>query len=41
MKRAASELGGRGGGRPEAAQGGLDASPERILEFARATLGEA
>jgi len=40
MKKAAAELGGRGGGRPEAAQGGLDASPERILEFARATLNE-
>jgi alanyl-tRNA synthetase len=40
MKRAAAELGGRGGGRPETAQGGLDASPERILEFARATLAE-
>jgi alanyl-tRNA synthetase len=39
MKRATAELGGRGGGRPEAAQGGLDASPERILEFARATIG--
>jgi alanyl-tRNA synthetase len=40
MKRATAELGGRGGGRPEAAQGGLDASPERILEFARATIAE-
>ena len=39
MKRATAELGGRGGGRPEAAQGGLDAGPERILEFARATIG--
>jgi len=39
MKRATAELGGRGGGRPEAAQGGLDASPARILEFARATIG--
>jgi len=39
MKRATAELGGRGGGRPDAAQGGLDASPERILEFARLTIG--
>jgi alanyl-tRNA synthetase len=39
MKRATAELGGRGGGRSEAAQGGLDASPARILEFARATIG--
>jgi alanyl-tRNA synthetase len=38
IKRATAELGGRGGGRPETAQGGLDATPERILEFARATL---
>lgn len=38
MKRATAELGGRGGGRPEAAQGGLDASPERILQFARETM---
>jgi alanyl-tRNA synthetase len=39
MKRATAELGGRGGGRPDAAQGGLDADPERILAFARDTLG--
>lgn len=40
MKRATTELGGRGGGRPDSAQGGLDATPERILDFARQTLGE-
>jgi alanyl-tRNA synthetase len=38
MKRATAELGGRGGGRPESAQGGLDARPERVLDFARQTL---
>ena len=38
MKRATAELGGRGGGRPDAAQGGIDADPPRILEFARQTL---
>ena len=38
MKRATAELGGRGGGRAEMAQGGLDAGPDRILEFARQTL---
>jgi alanyl-tRNA synthetase len=39
LRRAAGELGGRGGGRPELAQGGLDATGARILEFARQTLG--
>ena len=38
MKRATTELGGRGGGRPEMAQGGLEADPVRILEFARQSL---
>ena len=38
MKRATTELGGRGGGRPELAQGGLDAAPDRVLEFARQSL---
>ncbi len=38
MKRATAELGGRGGGRSELAQGGLEASSDRILEFARRTL---
>ncbi len=40
IKRATAELGGRGGGRPESAQGGLDAAPDRILDFARAAIGE-
>jgi len=39
MKRAAGELGGRGGGRPEMAQGGLTARADQVLEFARRTLG--
>ncbi len=38
MKRAATELGGRGGGRAEQAQGGIDAPAERVLDFARQTL---
>jgi alanyl-tRNA synthetase len=38
MKQAAAALGGRGGGRPELAQGGLGVSPERVLEYARDTL---
>jgi alanyl-tRNA synthetase len=38
MKQAAASLGGRGGGRPELAQGGLGASPERVLEYAKDTL---
>ena len=37
IKRAASELGGRGGGRAEQAQGGIDASADRVLDFARQT----
>jgi alanyl-tRNA synthetase len=41
LKRAIAALGGRGGGRPEAAQGGLAGSPEQILAFARETLGDA
>jgi alanyl-tRNA synthetase len=35
MARAVAALGGRGGGRPELAQGGLDAAPDRVLAFAR------
>ena len=35
MKSAAQALGGRGGGRPEQAQGGLAAPPADILAFAR------
>ena len=38
MKGATAALGGRGGGRPEMAQGGLEADPARILEFARQSL---
>jgi alanyl-tRNA synthetase len=41
LKRAIAAFGGRGGGRPEAAQGGLAAAPAQILDFARDTLGEA
>jgi alanyl-tRNA synthetase len=38
MKQAAAELGGRGGGRPEQAQGGLEANAARVLEYAEQTL---
>jgi len=38
MKQAAGSLGGRGGGRPELAQGGLGVSPERVLAYAKDTL---
>jgi alanyl-tRNA synthetase len=38
MKRATAELGGRGGGRPEMAQGGLEAAADRVLAFARQSL---
>jgi len=38
IKRAAAELGGRGGGRPELAQGGLGVSPDQVLTFAEETL---
>jgi len=41
MKRATAELGGRGGGRPELAQGGLQASPDQVLAFARQALGSS
>jgi alanyl-tRNA synthetase len=40
MKQATQALGGRGGGRPEQAQGGLTASVDQILTFARETVGE-
>ena len=39
MKRAAAQLGGRGGGRPEQAQGGLTAPAETIVAFARQIAG--
>jgi alanyl-tRNA synthetase len=38
MKRATAEFGGRGGGRPELSQGGIDAAPEQVFELARRTL---
>jgi alanyl-tRNA synthetase len=38
LKQAAATLGGRGGGRPELAQGGLEATPQRVLEYAQETL---
>ena len=38
MKRAAADLGGRGGGRSEQAQGGLEADAARVLEYAEQTL---
>lgn len=38
IKQAAARLGGRGGGRPELAQGGLDAPAEQVLALARETL---
>jgi len=37
IRAAASALGGRGGGRPEQAQGGVAAPAERILAYARDT----
>jgi len=40
MKQAAQALGGRGGGRPESAQGGLAAAADMIQAHARKTLGE-
>jgi alanyl-tRNA synthetase len=40
LKRATAALGGRGGGRPELAQGGIGAPADDILRFARQTLGE-
>jgi alanyl-tRNA synthetase len=38
MKRATTELGGRGGGRPELSQGGIDATAEQVFELAKRTL---
>ena len=38
IKRAAAELGGRGGGRPELAQGGITAEMSRILALARTAI---
>jgi alanyl-tRNA synthetase len=38
MKRATAELGGRGGGRPELAQGGIPGDATRIIAFASSTV---
>jgi hypothetical protein len=38
MRRAVAELGGKGGGRPELAQGGIAAEAEAIVTFASKTL---
>lgn len=38
IKRAMAEFGGRGGGRSEQAQGGIDATAEQVIDFARRTL---
>ena len=40
MKDATQRFGGRGGGRPEQAQGGLAAAPDTILAHARQSLSE-
>ena len=39
VKTAVNALGGRGGGRPELAQGGIAAPPDAILALARSSLG--
>ena len=41
VNKATSELGGRGGGRPEQAQGGIPEPPQKILNFARASMGNS
>lgn len=41
VKALTSRLGGRGGGRPELAQGGIGASAEAVVREARSILGEA
>ena len=38
MRHATATLGGRGGGRPELAQGGIPAPAEEILKLARADM---
>ena len=39
IREATAALGGRGGGRPELAQGGIPAAAEEILKLARKALG--
>jgi alanyl-tRNA synthetase len=41
LKAATAALGGRGGGRPEQAQGGIPAPSQEILNFARASLASS
>jgi alanyl-tRNA synthetase len=41
MREATTTLGGRGGGRPELAQGGVAAAPEAVIEFVRRALSGA
>jgi alanyl-tRNA synthetase len=41
LKRATQTLGGRGGGRPEHAQGGIAAAPDAIVTFARQSIGSS
>jgi len=41
LRDATAALGGRGGGRPELAQGGIAAESERIVAFGRRSLAEA
>jgi alanyl-tRNA synthetase len=38
LKQAVARFGGRGGGRPEVAQGGLPASADDVLAFARESM---
>ena len=40
LKRAISALGGRGGGRAEQAQGGIPATGEKIVTFARESVNK-
>ena len=40
LREMVSELGGRGGGTPALAQGGLTATPDAIVEFARRTISQ-
>jgi alanyl-tRNA synthetase len=40
LKQAVARFGGRGGGRPEVAQGGLPASADDVLAFARESMNQ-